>query len=102
MTASSSSSGAFLAALLVCLASAASGQVRIVQTNSQGDNISLIDPATNQSSRKSKASRSTTARPRHLTAAACTSAARPSRRFDVVDGATLQLTKKIALCGPAQ
>ena len=30
------------------VASVASGQVRILQTNSLGDNISLIDPATNQ------------------------------------------------------
>ena len=35
------------AALLV-FATTVSAQVRIVQTNSQGDNIHLIDPATNR------------------------------------------------------
>ena len=34
------------AALVLGLAAAVSAQVRIVQTNSQGDNIHLIDPAT--------------------------------------------------------
>jgi len=34
--------------LIACFAAAAAGQVRIVQTNSLGDNISFIDPATNQ------------------------------------------------------
>jgi len=36
------------AALLCLLSSNAMGQVRIVQTNSGGDNISLIDPASNK------------------------------------------------------
>jgi len=36
-----------LAVLLLSLPSVAVGQVRIVQTNSQGDNLHLIDPATN-------------------------------------------------------
>ena len=36
----------FLAIALV--ASSASAQVRIIQTNSMGDNIHLIDPKTNQ------------------------------------------------------
>jgi putative oxidoreductase len=44
-----------LAAVLILSAAAASAQVRIVQTNSQGDNIHLIDPATRRSSVRSKA-----------------------------------------------
>ena len=99
MTASSSSSGAFLAALLVCLASAASGQVRIVQTNSQGDNISLIDPATNHVVAEVEGV------PINHGAAASPDGSRlyfsseAEQTLHVVDGATLQLTKKIPLSG---
>ena len=39
---------AFGAALLVVSAAAAFAQVRVIQTNSQGDNIHLIDPSTHQ------------------------------------------------------
>ena len=39
---------AVLAALVVTLAAPVSAQVRMLQTNSQGDNIHLIDPATRQ------------------------------------------------------
>ena len=38
---------AVAAAVVLLLSTAASAQVRIVQTNSQGDNIHLIDPTTN-------------------------------------------------------
>jgi hypothetical protein len=37
-----------LSLLLLGLSSAAVAQVRIIQTNSRGDNIHLIDPVTNQ------------------------------------------------------
>ena len=37
-----------IAAVLLALSTAASAQVRILQTNSQGDNIHLIDPATHK------------------------------------------------------
>src|SRR5678815_2481571 len=42
-------SAAILTALAMALfAAAANGQVRILQTNSGGDNVHLIDPATNK------------------------------------------------------
>jgi YVTN family beta-propeller protein len=40
-------SAAILTALVLAFSAAASGQVRIIQTNSGGDNVHLIDPATN-------------------------------------------------------
>ncbi len=40
--------GAVVALAVLVLSAPVSAQVRIVQTNSQGDNIHLIDPATNQ------------------------------------------------------
>jgi YVTN family beta-propeller protein len=88
-----------LTALLVCSASAASGQVRIVQTNSQGDNISLIDPATNHVVAEVKGV------PINHGAAASPDGSRlyfsseAEQTLHVVDGATLQLTKKIPLSG---
>jgi YVTN family beta-propeller protein len=98
MTASSSRK-VLLAALLVCFASAASGQVRIVQTNSQGDTISLIDPATNHVVAEVKGV------PINHGAAASPDGSRlyfsseAEQTLHVVDGATLQQTKKIPLSG---
>jgi YVTN family beta-propeller protein len=98
MTASSSRK-AFLATLLVCSASAASGQVRIVQTNSQGDTISLIDPATNHVVAEVKGV------PINHGAAASPDGSRlyfsseAEQTLHVVDGATLQQTRKIPLSG---
>jgi YVTN family beta-propeller protein len=40
-------SAAILTVLLMAFSAAANGQVRIIQTNSGGDNVHLIDPATN-------------------------------------------------------
>jgi YVTN family beta-propeller protein len=86
-------------ALLVCSASAAFGQVRIVQTNSQGDNISLIDPATNHVVAEVKGV------PINHGAAASPDGSRlyfsseAEQTLHVVDSATLQLTKKIPLSG---
>ena len=37
-----------LSALILATSIPVAAQVRIIQTNSQGDNIHLIDPATNQ------------------------------------------------------
>jgi YVTN family beta-propeller protein len=88
-----------LVALPVCFASAAAAQVRIVQTNSQGDNISLIDPATNHVVAEVKGV------PINHGAAASPDGSRlyfsseAEQTLHVVDGATLQLTKKIPLSG---
>ena len=86
-------------ALLAVFAPAAAAQVRIVQTNSQGDNISLIDPATNTVVAEVKGV------PINHGAAASPDGSRlyfsseAEQTLHVVDGATLQLTKKIPLSG---
>jgi YVTN family beta-propeller protein len=85
--------------LLALFAPAAVAQVRIVQTNSQGDNISLIDPSTNHVVAEVKGV------PINHGAAASPDGSRlyfsseAEQTLHVVDGATLQLTKKIPLSG---
>jgi len=85
--------------LLALFAPAAFAQVRIVQTNSQGDNISLIDPATNHVVAEVKGV------PINHGAAASPDGSRlyfsseAEQTLHVVDGATLQQTKKIPLSG---
>jgi YVTN family beta-propeller protein len=80
-------------------APAAFSQVRIIQTNSGGDNIHLIDPATNQIVGEVKGV------PINHGAAAAPDGSRlyfsseAERTLDVVDGKTLQITKKIPLSG---
>jgi YVTN family beta-propeller protein len=86
-------------ALLVCFGSAAAAQVRIIQTNSQGDNIHLIDPATNQIVAEVKGV------PINHGAASAPDGHRlyfsseAEQTLHVVDGKTLQVTKKIPLSG---
>lgn len=74
-------------------------QVRIVQTNSGGDNIHLIDPVTNKVVGEVKgvpvnhgAAASPDGRVLYFSSEA-------ERTLDVVDGKTLAITKKIALSG---
>ena len=89
----------FLSVLLLGLSSAAAAQVRIIQTNSQGDNIHLIDPATNQIVGEVKGV------PINHGAAALPDGSRfffsseAEQTLHVVDGKTLQTTKKIPLTG---
>jgi YVTN family beta-propeller protein len=88
-----------LIVVLVCFASAAAAQVRIVQTNSQGDNIHLIDPATNQIVAEVKGV------PINHGAAAAPDGSRlyfsseAEQTLHVIDGKTLQVVKKIPLSG---
>src|SRR5215469_5286324 len=86
---------------LACLTLSLSGlaQVRIVQTNSGGDNIHLIDPATNKVVGEVKgvpvnhgAAASPDGRTLYFSSEA-------ERTLDVVDGKTLAITKKIPLSG---
>jgi YVTN family beta-propeller protein len=82
---------------ILALASAASAQVRVLQTNSQGDNIHLIDPATNQIVGEIKGV------PINHGAAAAPDGSRfyfsseAEQTLHVVDGKTLQTLKKIPL-----
>jgi YVTN family beta-propeller protein len=87
---------AVLACLLPLLASA---QVRIVQTNSRGDNIHLIDPASHKIVGEIKGV------PINHGAAAAPDGSRfyfsseAEQSLAVVDGKSLQITKKIPLTG---
>jgi YVTN family beta-propeller protein len=89
----------WIALALVGCASAAAAQVRIVQTNSAGDNIHLIDPATNGIVGEIKGI------PINHGAAAAPDGSRfyfsseAEQTLHVVDGKTLQTTKKIPLSG---
>jgi YVTN family beta-propeller protein len=81
----------------LALANAASAQVRVLQTNSQGDNIHLIDPATNQIVGEIKGV------PINHGAAAAPDGSRfyfsseAEQTLHVVDGRTFQTIKKIPL-----
>jgi YVTN family beta-propeller protein len=82
---------------ILALSTAASAQVRVLQTNSQGDNIHLIDPATNQIVGEIKGV------PINHGAAAAPDGSRfyfsseAEQTLHVVDGKTLQTVKKIPL-----
>ena len=88
---------AIVAVAILALATAASAQVRVLQTNSQGDNIHLIDPATNQIVGEVKGV------PINHGAAAAPDGSRlyfsseAEQTLHVVDGKTLQTVKKIPL-----
>jgi YVTN family beta-propeller protein len=87
------------AASLALLPGVASSQVRIVQTNSRGDNIHLIDPATHAIVGEIKGV------PINHGAAAAPDGSRfyfsseAEQTLHVVDGKSLQVTKKIPLTG---
>ena len=90
---------AIIAAAILALSTAASAQVRVLQTNSQGDNIHLIDPATNRIVGEVKGV------PINPGAAAAPDGSRfyfsseAEQTLHVVDGKTLQTVKKIPLTG---
>jgi len=90
---------AAVAAVVLVLSTAVSAQVRIVQTNSQGDNIHLIDPATQKIVGEIKGV------PVNHGAAAAPDGSRfyisseAEQSLHVVDAKTLQTVKKIALSG---
>ena len=88
-----------IAALVLALTAAVSAQVRVVQTNSQGDNIHLIDPATHAIVGEIKGI------PINHGAAAAPDGSRlyfsseGEQTLHVVDTKTLQTLKKIPLTG---
>ena len=88
-----------VAVLLGVMSSAASGQTRILQTNSRGDNIHLIDPATHRIVGEIKGV------PINHGAAAAPDGSRfyfsseAEQTLTVVDGKSLEITKKIPLTG---
>jgi YVTN family beta-propeller protein len=90
---------AAVVAAVLLLSTDASAQVRIVQTNSQGDNIHLIDPATQKIVGEIKGV------PVNHGAAAAPDGSRfyisseAEQTLHVIDSKTLQTVKKIALSG---
>jgi YVTN family beta-propeller protein len=88
---------AFAVVAVLAVSTAASAQVRVLQTNSQGDNIHLIDPATHQIVGEIKGI------PINHGAAAAPDGSRfyfsseAEQTLHVVDGRTLQTIKKIPL-----
>jgi YVTN family beta-propeller protein len=88
---------AIAAVAILTLSNVASAQVRVLQTNSQGDNIHLIDPANNQIVGEIKGI------PINHGAAAAPDGSRfyfsseAEQTLHVVDGKTLQTVKKIPL-----
>lgn len=90
---------AFVLASALAWASGAAAQVRIIQTNSRGDNIHLIDPATHRIVGE------VTGVPINHGAAAAPDGSRlyfsseAEQSLHVVDGRTLAVTKKIPLTG---
>ena len=88
---------AIVAVAIFAVSTVASAQVRVLQTNSQGDNIHLIDPATNQIVGEVKGI------PINHGAAAAPDGSRfyfsseAEQTLHVVDGKTLQTVKKIPL-----
>ena len=78
---------------------AATGKVRIIQTNSAGDNVHIIDPATNKVVGEIKGievSHGAAAAPDGSRIYVSNEA---DHTLDVVDASTLKVTKKIALSG---
>jgi YVTN family beta-propeller protein len=88
---------AIVAVAILSLSTVAAAQVRVLQTNSQGDNIHLIDPATNRIVGEVKGV------PINHGAAAAPDGSRfyfsseAEQTLHVVDGKTLQTIKKIPL-----
>jgi YVTN family beta-propeller protein len=92
-------SAAILTALVLVFSAAAKGQVRIIQTNSGGDNVHLIDPATNSVVGEIKGL------PANHGAAGSPDGTRiyvsveGNNTFAVVDAKTLSIIKSIPLSG---
>jgi YVTN family beta-propeller protein len=95
---------AALAGMVLCtacfsLAAAQQSKLRIIQTNSAGDNIHIIDPSTNKVVGEIKGIEA----PHGLAVAPDGSRIYVSEQADktlvVIDGKTLQVTKRIALSG---
>src|SRR6195256_4624734 len=88
-----------ICAAVCCLSVNVFGQVRIVQTNSGGDNISLIDPASNKVVAEIKGI------PVNHGAAAAPDGTKlyfsseAEQTLDVIDSKTFAITKKIKLSG---
>ena len=76
--------------------------MRIVQTNSQGDNIHLIDPATNAIVGEIKGVPINHGAARRRTGSRLYFSSEAEQTLHVVDAKTLQITKKIPLIGPAE
>jgi len=93
-----------LAGIALCtvsfsLAAAQGSKLRIVQTNIGGDNLSIIDPATNKVVAEIKGIEAAHGVVAAKDGSRIYISEEAERTLDVVDGKTLQVTKKIPLSG---
>src|ERR1700730_11546376 len=95
---------AALAAIVLCMASffpvaAQQGKLRIIQTNSAGDNIHIIDPATNKVVGEIKGIEASHGVATPTDGSRIYVSEEDQKTLDVIDGKTLQVTKRIPLSG---
>jgi YVTN family beta-propeller protein len=91
--------GIFLSTACVSMAAAQQSKLRIVQTNSAGDNISLIDPTTNKVVAEIKGIEAPHGVAVSPDGSRIYISEEATDTLTVVDGKTLQVTKKIPLSG---
>src|SRR5258708_17458168 len=92
-------SGIVLCALCLSSAGAQQGKLRIIQTNSAGDNIHIIDPATNKVVGEIKGIEASHGIAVARDGSRIYISEEATRTLDVVDGKTLSVTKRIPLSG---
>src|SRR6202011_5951710 len=91
--------GTVLCALSFSSAAAQQGKLRIIQTNSAGDNIHIIDPATNKVVGEIKGIEASHGVATSTDGSRIYISEEDQKTLTVVDGKTLQVTKKIPLSG---
>jgi YVTN family beta-propeller protein len=93
-----------LTSIMVCavsfsLATAQGKKLRIIQTNSAGDNINIIDPATNKVVGEIKGIEASHGVATSPDGSRIYISEEAQRSLDVIDGKTLEITKRIPLSG---
>jgi YVTN family beta-propeller protein len=93
-----------LAVIVLCglsfsSAAAQQGKLRIIQTNSAGDNIHIIDPATNKVVGEIKGIEASHGVATSTDGSRIYISEEDQKTLDVIDGKTLQVTKRIPLSG---
>src|ERR1700746_993129 len=91
--------GIALCAASVSLAAAQGGKLRILQTNSAGDNIHIIDPATNKVVGEIKGIEASHGIAATRDGSRIFISEEAQKTLDVVDGKSLEVIKRIPLSG---
>ena len=91
--------GIVLCALSLSSAAAQQGKLRIIQTNSAGDNIHIIDPATNKVVDEIKGIEASHGVATSADGSRIYISEEDQKTLDVIDGKTLQVSKRIPLSG---